>query len=548
MIKFKQKEFVAPAIIAKAGKFIAKDLTTGSGMATMMGVQTVGTGAQMIQGGIQNKGNMKAQEEQFKAQQREQKRIAKSQAEISKKNAEAVNNLAKAVKKSGTSGNTTNALANAATNLTQTTPTIAMYSAPALLANVGKNLARGGQVVYEFGKVLNNTGGGNQIAKKIGSGLAMGSTMAVGSYAIDKAIQADRKRITGGAPLPQPQKDPKKKKKAIRKAIAGTALAAGSILAAKKGYLGQGFKNVFNTKAKDLLAKESVQQGKKVAVDELKKGMTGKAALGGAGFAGLLALPYLSERKQLKDQAKAQEQRQYTENYQYQNEGKKKKGSVLGKIAIGTAATVGSIALARRVGPAKLSRGINNMYMTYGKQIAGKNGNKVGNWMMKSGAEQYGKAQARIVQKNLQSVVKAGGKNAKAAESSLKNLDKAKLAERAGQAQLKAVQEGNAGRKLGQGVLDGIGGFFGFDKKTRGRILNEATAKDPKTKIPIYSDDTRAVAEFLKKHKRTAGVAGIAVGSLAFKPFEWGDKAVRGATKAVDKNAFAYEKSKEQEV
>ena len=552
MIKFRQKEFVAPAIIANAGKFIAKDLTTGSGMATMMGVQAVGTGAQMVQGGIQNKANMKAQEAQFKTQQEAQKRIAKSQAEIAKKNTEAVNNLAKAVNKSPQSSKVNSALANVAT---QTTPTIAMYSIPAAIKT-------GGQVVYEFGRALNKTGGGNQIAKKIGSGLAMGSTMAIGSYAIDKAIQADRKRITGGAPLPQPQKDPKKKKKAIRKAIAGTALAAGSVLAARKGYLGEGFKNVFNTKAKDLLAKESVQQGKKAAVSEFKKGMTGKAALSGAGFAGLFALPYLSERKQLKDQAKAQEQRQYTENYQYQNE--KKKGSVLGKVALGTVATIGSVALARRVGPVGLRKNINDMYMTYGKQIAGKNGNKLGNWMMKSGATEYGKAVKAGADKAIAAGEKAAkggrfidkipfiGRNEEQLKAAVKAGETAKRANidavRAGNARLKRIQSGKAGRKLGQGLLDGIGGFFGVRKTDRSRFLNEVMAKNPKTGKPEYSEETRKVAEFLRNHKRTAALGGIAVGSIAFKPFEWGDKAVRGATKVVDKDAFAYEKSKEQQV
>lgn len=552
MIKFRQKEFVAPAIIAKAGKFIAKDLTTGSGMATMMGVQTVGTGATMIQGGIQNKANMKIQEAQFKTQQEAQRRIAKSQAEIAKKNTEAVNNLAKAVNKNPQSGKVNNALANIAT---QTTPTIAMYSIPAAIKT-------GGQVVYEFGRALNKTGGGNQIAKKIGSGLAMGSTMAIGSYAIDKAIQADRKRITGGAPLPQAQEDPKKKKKAIRKAITGTALAAGSVLAARKGYLGEGFKKVFNTKAKDLLAKESVQQGKKAVIGEFKKGMTGKAALGGAGFAGLFALPYLSERKQLKDQAKAQEQRQYTENYQYQNE--KKRGSVLGKVALGTAATIGSVALARRVGPAGLRKNINDMYMTYGKQIAGKNGNKLGNWMMKSGATEYGKAVKAQANKAIVAGEKAAkggrfidkipfiGRDEKQLKAVVKAGETAKRANidatKAGEARLKRIQSGKAGRKLGQGLLDGIGGLFGVRKTDRSRFLNEVLAKNPNTGKPEYSDETRKVAEFLRKHKRTAAVGGIAIGSLALKPFEWGDKAVRGATKIVDKNAFAYEKSKDQQV
>ena len=64
----------------------------------------------------------------------------------------------------------------------------------------------------------------------------------------------------------------------------------------------------------------------------------------------------------------------------------------------------------------------------------------------------------------------------------------------------------------------------------------------------INSKTTRDAASWLEKHKRTALVGSIGVGSLAWKPFEWGDKAVRGATKVVDKDAFAYEKSKEQQV
>ena len=339
-----------------------------------------------------------------KQQERQGEEMMQQQARLAKKTNEALDRVAKAAQSDPSK-------AMQAAQVMQKS-----YAAPAFLAKAG-------QTVYEFGRALNKTGEGHQIAKKIGSGLAAGSTMAIGSYAIDKAIQADRKRITGNDPLPQPQKDPKKKKKAIRKAIAGTALAAGSVLAARKGYLGEGFKNVFNTKAKDLLAKESVQQGKKVAVDEFKKGMTGKAALAGAGFAGFFALPYLSERKQLKDQTKAQEQRQYTENYQYQNE--KKKGSALGKVALGTAATIGTVATLRRVGPTGIRKGINEMYMTYGKKIAGQNGNKVGNWMMNSGAKEYGKAQAKATQKTLQSLVEKG-KSAQATLADPKKLEKLK--------------------------------------------------------------------------------------------------------------------------
>ena len=453
------------------------------------------------------------------------------------------------------------------------------------VAKLGTALKKGGQTVYEFGRALNNAGGGNQVAKKVGSGLAMGATMAVGSYALDKAIQADRKRITGGAPLPQPQEDPKKKSKGIRKAVTGAALVAGSVLAARKGYLGKGFENLSHFK-NSAGQKLNLNPDKKVLGKELKSGLTGKAALGGLGFAGLLNAGYIGERKQLKDQARAQgEQKQYSENYQYQVEqGERKRGSALKKLAIGTAATLGTVATLRRVGPVGIRKGINDMYMTYGKKIAGKNGNKVGNWMMKSGSEEYGKAIAKQAQNKLGAVVSSGKKaaetladtkalqeatknlspekaakytnslktkaaNVSKAEASLKNFNPTEFARKAGDSRLKAVQSGAVSRRLGQGVLSGISKMWtgGNSREVTGFLHNVANKKDAAGRY-VNSKTTRDMASWLEKHKRTALVGSIGVGSIAFKPFEWGDKAVRGATSAVDKNAFAYEKSKEQQV
>ena len=336
MIEFKQKEFWGLAI---------------------------STGATMLQGSAQNKKNM-AQQEEFQNQQ----------AKLQKKQNEALNKIAKAAENDPSK-------AQAAAGVLQQKA----YAAPSAF------LKKGGQVVFNFAKGV----GGHNIARKVGGGLAMGAAMAGGSYVIDKAIQADRARITGGAPIPVPQKSPEElkqeRRKKLIKAGVGTALAAGSVLAARKGLLGQGFQNIsrgkFNSKALVGTAKES-----------FKKGLTGKELLMGAGFAGMFTIPgYIGERSQLKRQAAAQTQQQ--KQYSDEQEQPSRRGSVLKKVAIGTAATAAGLATLRRVGPVGMRKSINNMYMTYGKRLAGKAGNgKVGNWMMKSGAKEYGKAQAKYAE------------------------------------------------------------------------------------------------------------------------------------------------------
>ena len=481
MIEFRQKSFSPVAlakgaqVLSKAGGIIAKDVGKG-GMMTSTVVGLGGNAALSSSGNKVQREMQTRQEQMAREQDKARKRIEdanrKAALEGQKMAAKATNNLAKAVKKGGV--NEGGMPAQGFTQFTPT-PTIAMYSIPAAIKT-------GGQVVYEFGKALNKTGGGNQIVKKLGHGLAMGTTMAAGGYLVDKAIQADRKKITGGAPLPQAQEDPKKKKKTIRKAVTGAVAVGGTILAARKGYLGKGFKNLSHglNSAGKKIDKTSVL---KDLGNEYKKGFkeqfittdpnTGKNKFNKwgtgitLGVAGMGGISYIGERKQLKDQAKAQEQRQYTENYQYLNE--KKKGSVLGKVALGTAATIGSIALARRVGPIGLRKNINDMYMTYGKQIAGKNGNKLGNWMMKSGATEYGKAVKAGANKAIAAGEKAAkggrfidkipfiGRNEEQLKSVVKAGEAAKRANidagKAGNARLKRIQSGKAGRKLGQGLL-----------------------------------------------------------------------------------------------
>ena len=526
MIEFKQKEFWGMAI---------------------------STAATMAQGSIQNKKNM-AQQEDFQNQQ----------ARLQKKQNEALNKIAKASENDPSK-------AQAAAGVLQQKA----YASPAAF------LKKGGQVVFNFAKGI----GGHNIARKVGGGLAMGAAMAGGSYVIDKAIQADRARITGGAPLPIPQKSPEEKKqerkKRLIKAGVGTALAAGSVLAARKGLLGQGLQNIsrgkFNSKALLGTAKES-----------FKKGLTGKELAMGAGFAGLFTVPgYIGERAQLKKQAaaQAQQQKQYSDEQQPQESPRR--GSVLKKVAIGTAATAAGLATLRRVGPVGIRKSINNMYMTYGKRLAGKAGNgKVGNWMMKSGAKEYGKAQAKFTEKYIKSRLSDAAKKAgeladtktldklkngiykydpkgyakyvenlkKAAdpttvarmEKRLANFDRAKVAEAAGKNRLAKITSSNklvsrqAERKLGEGLIGGYGTFMGAGPQETSGFLRKMSRNGDAA--------TAKTADWLLRHKRAGLIGGAAIGSLAWKPFGWGEGAAKKTLGSVDKNAFAYEKSKEQQV
>lgn len=532
MIEFKQKEFWGLAI---------------------------STGATMLQGASQNKKNQ-AQQEEFQNQQ----------ARLQKKQNEALNKIATAAQKDPSK-------AQAAAGVLQ-------QKAYALPTNL---LKRGGQVAYDFARSIGPT----KAAKALGGGLAMGATMAAGSYLVDKGIQKDRARITGGAPLPKPaEKSPEEKKKArnkkLIKAGLGAAALAGSVLAARKGALGQGFQNLSKG-----LGNSGKAINKKAILDTTKKsfkeGFTFKKVLGGAGFGAMLTLPgYLGERAQLKGQSSQAQQKQYS-NEEQQTQPKRKAGSVLKKVAIGTAATAGTLATLRRVGPAGMRKSINTMYMTYGKKFAGKSGaGKIGNWMMNSGAKEYGKAQAKVAEKVLKSRIAQAPNAAKTladpealekikktyannpegyknyinklkglanenstarAKSALANFDKAKFAEAAGKQKLGYIKSDNAvvsrihSRKIGEGILGGVGSIMGAGKKQTTGFLGKLAKNSA-------NEDTRKTAEWLLKHKRAGLIGGAAVGSLAWKPFGWGDSAVKKSLGAVDKNAFAYEKSKEQQV
>ena len=520
MIEFRQKNFIAPVVL---------------GMIASTGI---GVGQSAIQ-------SKKDKEQATEFQERNEKLQQRQTAALNRIAVQAEKNPQKAQEAAGI---------------------VAQKSYAAIPAGLGSKLAAGskkwGQVAYEFARGINKSGSGNQIVKKVGTGLAMGTTMAAGGYLVDKAIQADRKRLTGGAPLPQgdPNAQQKNKGKGLKKvALTGAALGA-TVLAARKGYLGQGFKNLSHglNSAGQKINKTSALKG---LGNEYKKGfkeqfitkdpVSGKNKLnkfGTAltlGFAGMGAVPYLGERSQLKAQANAQgQQKQYAEPAQEAQQGPKR-GSFLKKAAIGAGTAAAAFALARRGAMGtKLAKSSNELFMTYGNKLAGKSGTgKLGNWMMKSGASNYAKAAAKTAQKNIGKVANSAGKNADKAKAVLSNFNSEAYAQKAGAARLKAVQSGAASRKLGQGVLGGISGFMGGGGQKNTNAFLTRMARDGSN-----SQATKDAANFLMKHKRTALVGATGLGLLSFKPFGWGDSAVRKAAGAVDKNAFAYEKSKEQQV
>ena len=499
-----------------------------------------------------------------KQQQEQQEQIQRQNAKLQKQQTEAMNKIAQQAQ------NDPSKLQAAQGVMQQKSYAVA----PGLLK-------RGGQVVYEFAHGI----GPAKMGKVLGSGLAMGTTMALGSYAVDKAIQADRKKITGGAPLPQAPKKPeeelrKEKRKKLIKLGAGAALTAGSVLAARKGYLGKGFENLSRGKNMAGTKINFLEHGATVG-KHLKQGFTPGSILSGVGFAGLFGLPYLAERKQLIAQQKAAEQgrqKTYSDEPAVQGEEQQPQQSkakrALKKAALGTAAVAGTFAAARRGAlGSKIAKGANDMFMTYGKKIAGKNGNAIGNWMMKSGASKYGKAAARLERRRANKLMNSA--DFKAAKSHLydrtwlKNASREEIeaarritregyeagnvlgrikadprawAKQAGQKRLGMIQSGEASNTIGESILNLPASFMGVGKKTTGEFLGKMRTN------PGYSEDTRKVADWLHRHKKTALVGATGVGLIGWAPFGWGDKITRKAVGAFDKNAFAYEKSKEQQV
>ena len=97
-----------------------------------------------------------------------------------------------------------------------------------------------------------------------------------------------------------------------------------------------------------------------------------------------------------------------------------------------------------------------------------------------------------------------------------------------------------AERKLGEGLIGGYGTFMGAGPQETSGFLRKMSRNGDAA--------TAKTADWLLRHKRVGLIGGAAVGSLAWKPFGWGEGAAKKTLGSVDKNAFAYEKSKEQQV
>jgi len=100
-------------------------------------------------------------------------------------------------------------------------------------------------------------------------------------------------------------------------------------------------------------------------------------------------------------------------------------------------------------------------------------------------------------------------------------------------------------KKAGGKVIDAPAALFGFGKKGRQELSNQLLSTGIKSGNPI----TKKVAKYVNPKKAIPGtIVGVGIGSLAFKPFEVGDKAVRKPLEAVDKKAYGYEKQQNQAI
>ena len=301
MIVFREKEFVAPLI---------------AGGLKLLGSMGAMTGISAVQGRQANKIAQQQGAEQIRiaqSQARQQMAEAKKQTELMAKQTKAYQQAAQSAAKNG-------ALVQSPAQMQQQTFSITLkrktFANPVVgLANkvagsgVWKKVA--GTKTYQnirgFGKDLYEVGKKRGSAQKIADGLAMGATMAGGSYLVDKAIQTDMKK--DGMPVDTPQKQEKSKAKKVKSAIlgGGAALAgtAGTLFMARKGKLttsnlkkgagmvGQGFKNQFR----------------------LKDPTTGKKSILGpaltVGLPAFTGISYMAQKKQMKDQVE-QSERQYS--------------------------------------------------------------------------------------------------------------------------------------------------------------------------------------------------------------------------------------------
>ena len=106
----------------------------------------------------------------------------------------------------------------------------------------------------------------------------------------------------------------------------------------------------------------------------------------------------------------------------------------------------------------------------------------------------------------------------------------------------------NLGKRIALGkrkLVDAPAALMGFGRTNRKQLGNQLLSQAKTSGNPI----TQKMGELVNPKNALLGTAaGIGIGSLAFKPFDLGDKAVRKPLEKVDKKAYGYEKSQNQVV
>ncbi len=100
-------------------------------------------------------------------------------------------------------------------------------------------------------------------------------------------------------------------------------------------------------------------------------------------------------------------------------------------------------------------------------------------------------------------------------------------------------------KRIGRKVIDAPAALFGFGRTERKRLGNQL-ANQAKESGSTWTQTASKLVN--PKHLVPGVVAGVGLGSLAFKPFDMGDKAVRKPLETVDKKAYGHEKSQNQVV
>ncbi len=563
MIRFRQKEFVGA--MALIGGPIGLTATIA------------GTGISAAQG---KKANRIAQEqgEQAAAEQaranREMERIAKQQAADQKR---ALKQMARqqnpTIVPMMDTINTLNnqPLMSSALDYPQQTS----YSNTSVLSNLSQksfakvNLKNLGQTSYDIIKSLRGTKS-KVVGKNTGiltsdwlrGGLAMGAGMTGMSYLVDKGIQLDRKR-SGMPELEQKEVTEKEKKKKTRGLITTGIGAAGLVaggIAAKRGALGSSWQNWANKN----LTKQSLLNRAKAEPRKMGKALKENAFnTGSLLFGGALALPpimqHISEKKAYKEQIKDQQENQKTYS---EDDKENKKGGLLKKAAIGTALAAGTIAAGRRGyldfrGGGQVQQITNNLIARTGKVFKNQRLQDIGT---RGWAEGSAKEKARIDIANKAKAAKEAGNKIGFFEQRRQAIEQYKnnpnivgkyeqnYKKRVLPRESKAVYAVKHPLRSILSAADRVTRFDFSGKDSGEKSANQIVKNLKKQGQASGNEGTQKLADFLEKHKTAAVAGSLGVGTLLFKPFNWGDKLVRGGTKLVDKNSFAYENRNQEEV